>query len=104
MISMKYRTPFVEKARQPQPEDGDISMTEIQLEAQNKTYERIKSFNGVLDFNNSDINTNDHTPTNERMVRISPRAQRIIRSLLRPNSNERLSAENLLLSDWLSDI
>ena len=84
-----YRTPFHETPRQRISEDEDIQ--EAQQEAHKKTYERIRNYKGSLDFT-----------ANNSSSSLSKETQDVILSLLRPLSNERLTAFELLMSDWIT--
>lgn len=86
LSSIFFRTPFAEvNSTVPSCEEDQ---TVAKLEAQQRIYERIRSFQGQLDFENVDIF-------------ISKQAQSVIHSLLQPIPHERLVAHNLLTHEWM---
>jgi serine/threonine protein kinase len=83
------RTPFAEVM------NVDINMEEdqalVKFEAQHRISQRIMSFQGRLDFHSYDSRY------------VSKQAKDVIRSLLQPVSNARLTANELLQTGWLSE-
>ena len=89
MYELLYgRTPFLEKKRPLSGNSEDIGAAE--MEARQRTYDRIRSFNGNLVFPSSSS--------------ISSSAQEIILALLSPEANMRMEAQTLLESEWLSTL
>lgn len=90
-----FRTPFLENARPISDEASDI--TAAQMEANLRTYEKIVCFNGIVDFPfiRSYFNSNSY-------VVITEEAKQLITGLLSPLSNDRLTAREVLQSDWIN--
>jgi serine/threonine protein kinase len=89
MYELLYgRTPFLEKKRPLSGNSEDIGAAE--MEARQRTYDRIRSFNGNLVFPSSSS--------------ISSSAQEIISALIAPEANMRMEAQTLLESEWLSNL
>ena len=88
MYELLYgRTPFLEKKRPLSGNNEDIGAAE--MEARQRTYDRIRSFNGNLLFPNNSYSS------------ISLEAQKIITAFLQTEPTMRMEAQTLLESEWI---
>jgi len=104
LYEMLYgRTPFFERPRRSSGDLDDAGAAE--LEARQKMYERIQAYSDNLKFPSLPGGPSNSVPPASSTAAaevLSQSTQKMILSLLRRDPSQRLTADSVLLSDWIT--